>query len=220
MRSSELDLSRYRTDKVANGYLRWYDDLFASHWRDVRAVLELGVHRGGSLELWRDYFPSATIVGIDSDVSLVEVADRNRIAIERGSQADAEFLRSVSLRAAPLGFDLIIDDASHIAADAESSFRALFDDHLKSGGWYVLEDWCTGYLAHWPDGREPRPASRIASRFAAFLRRRGIAMPSRSHAHGMVGFVKKLIDEQGTQARPSKFAEMVINAGLVAIRKA
>jgi hypothetical protein len=45
-------------------------------------------------------------------------------------------------------------------------------------------------------------------------------MPSRSHAHGMVGFVKKLIDEQGTQARPSKFAEMVINAGLVAIRKA
>ena len=220
MRSSELDLSLYRTDKVANGYLRWYDGLFAGRWPDVRAVLELGVYRGGSLELWRDYFPAAAIVGIDSDLSQVEVPDRNRIAIERGSQGDAQFLRSVALRAAPQGFDLIIDDASHVAADAESSFRALFDDHLKSGGWYVLEDWCTGYLADWPDGRKPRPASRLASRLAAFMRRGGIALPWRSHAHGMVGWVKTLIDEQGTQERGSKFAEMVINAGLVAIRKA
>jgi hypothetical protein len=219
MRSSHLDLSRYRTDKVTNGYLRWYDDLFAARWPDVRAVLELGVHRGGSLELWRDYFPSATIVGIDSDLSLVEVADRERIAIERGSQTDVAFLRSVA-RHAPEGFDLIIDDASHLGADAEAAFWPLFDGHLKNGGWYVLEDWCTGYLPGWPDGRRPRRTLRLVAQLAAFARRRGVALPFRSHAYGMVGFVKKLIDEQGILERPSRFAEMVINAGLVAVRKA
>lgn len=217
MRSEQLDLTRYRTDKVVNDYMRAYDALMSARYESVRTVLELGVHFGGSLELWRDYFPNATIVGIDADLSRLDCSDRTRIEVFQGSQTDTDLLRSVATRIAPDGFDLIIDDASHIAADAETSFWCLFDDHLRSGCVYVLEDWGTGYVDDWPDGRAYAPPSRLA-RWLGGPRR------IRSHDYGMVGFVKKLIDEQGMEnlsrnQRRSKFAETLITPGLVAIRK-
>jgi O-antigen biosynthesis protein len=57
--------ARYATDKTP-GYLALYDELFAPFRnRDIR-LLELGVKQGGSLELWRDYFPQGLIVGLVS----------------------------------------------------------------------------------------------------------------------------------------------------------
>ncbi len=65
MRSKELNLSAYDTDKIRLGYLETYDAILAP-WvdKDVK-LLEIGVHRGGSLKLWREYFPRGTVVGID-----------------------------------------------------------------------------------------------------------------------------------------------------------
>ena len=56
-----------------------------------------------------------------------------------------------------------------------ASFSALFDRHLKPGGIYAIEDWETGYWPRWPDGKAYEPG----------------------HAHGMVGFIKDLVDEVG-----------------------
>ena len=206
MRSGQLDLQQYDTDKVRNGYLRWYDAAIGDAWERVTAVLELGVHRGGSLELWRDYFPNARIIGIDSDVSAARVADRTGIEIFEARQDDAGKLREIAARAAPDGFDLIVDDAAHVASLAEASFRTLYDAHLKPGGLYVIEDWGTGYVDDWPDGRRIRPR-----RFPRF----GAKVPIHSHMHGLVGFIKKLIDEE-TWGRA---AEMTITQGLVLLRK-
>jgi SAM-dependent methyltransferase len=197
MRSEQLDLQQYATDKVRNGYLRWYDAAIGDAWERVTAVLELGVHRGGSLELWRDYFPNARVIGIDADVSAARVADRTRIEIFEARQDDAEKLREIAARTAPDGFDLIVDDASHIAKLSEPSFRALYDAHLKPGGLYVIEDWATGYLPEWPDGKQLS------------------AWRSRSHESGMVGWVKRLIDAEVR----TRLAEMTITPGLVVLRK-
>lgn len=41
-------------------------------------------------------------------------------------------------------FDVIIDDGSHVGEHQWTSFRALID-HVKPGGWYVLEDLSTSY---------------------------------------------------------------------------
>lgn len=194
MRSEALDLGQYDTDKVRNGYLRWYDAAIGDSWPAVTAVLELGVHRGGSLLLWRDYFPNARILGID--VADVQIADP-RIECVRASQDDERALHEAAARFAPDGFDLIIDDASHIAKLSEPSFRALYDAHLKPGGLYVIEDWATGYLPEWPDGKKQ-------SRWRA-----------RSHEAGMVGWIKRLIDSEVR----GRLAEMTITPGLVAIRK-
>ena len=84
-------------------------------------------------------------------------------------------MTEVSDRVAPEGFDVVIDDASHISEMARTSFWHLFEHHLKPGGLYCIEDWGTGYWCDWPDGRSYDPP----------------------HNYGMVGFVKELVDEVG-----------------------
>jgi hypothetical protein len=188
MRSTQLDLQQYDTDKVRNGYLPWYDAAIGDAWP--------GVHHGGSVQLWRDYFPSARIAGIDADIRGAQIADPTRIELFQGRQDDTAFLNNVASRIAPEGFDFIIDDASHLRKPSEASFRALYP-HLKPGGWYAIEDWATGYLGDWPDGKKP-------SRWR-----------SRSHEAGMVGWIKRLIDEEVR----GRLAEMTITAGVVVVRK-
>jgi len=127
--------------------------------------------------MWRDYFPSAAIVGLDINaVSLPE----DRLRIYQGSQDDTELLDRIAAECGP--FDIIIDDCAHIGALAKASFWHLFDRHLTSDGLYVIEDWGTGYMDCWPDGRRFAPPPEIPQEFP-------------SHSAGMVGFLKQLIDE-------------------------
>ncbi len=64
MRSHELNLHRYDTDKITNRYLDTYDPILDPWVKKEIALLELGVYSGGSLFLWRDYFRLGTIVGL------------------------------------------------------------------------------------------------------------------------------------------------------------
>ena len=48
MRSRQLSLERYKTDKVASGYLEWYDPQLQHLVDRAITVLELGVLAGGS----------------------------------------------------------------------------------------------------------------------------------------------------------------------------
>jgi hypothetical protein len=61
-----LDASNYDTDKAAHTHhLRNYEEYFRPPLdRDVRPP-ELGVLKGGSLLLWRDYFERGVIAGLD-----------------------------------------------------------------------------------------------------------------------------------------------------------
>ena len=66
-----------------------------------------------------------------------------RIQVFQGDQADTTFLSNVAKQVAPDGFDIIIDDASHIGEFTKKAFWHLFDNHLKSGGLYAIADWYT-----------------------------------------------------------------------------
>lgn len=240
MRSSHLDLTNYDSDKIGNRYLDRYDPMFAP-WLDRPLVLlELGVHRGGSLRLWRDYFPLGTIVGVD--IRLPDGFDPGaRIRLYEGSQTDLPFLSRVAAETAPAGFDLIIDDASHLGEATRTAFWHLFEHHLKPGGVYAIEDWGTGYWDDWPDGKgldlaaqNRRGALRrlAAGRFwPKPLRSVVHKAPWPCHRHGMVGFIKQLIDEQaaadvvqrtarGAPGRASRFASMTIAPSIVFVKKA
>ncbi|HYP52313.1 MAG TPA: hypothetical protein VEQ42_02170 [Pyrinomonadaceae bacterium] len=232
-----LDAARYDTDKAAHAqYLRNYEEYFRPFvGRDVR-LLELGVYRGGSLLLWRDYFERGIVAGLD--VNHVEVEDPSgRVRVYQGMQQDTRLLDRIARECAPEGFDIIIDDCSHVGELTRISFWHLFDKHLKTGGLYVVEDWGTGYWDDWPDGVGYRPAKRrddyspLRQKLlsgATRLQRSGLAgrLPVvslvkrvfhgrqfRSHDFGMVGFVKELIDELGmadithpTRGRPPQRA--------------
>ena len=65
-------------------YLESYEERFG-HMRDESpSILELGVAKGKSMEMWRDCFPKATIAGVDL---LPEwESNEERVRIYRGRQ--------------------------------------------------------------------------------------------------------------------------------------
>ena len=126
-------------------YFEIYEKHFVSYrGRPVR-MLEIGVFRGGSLRMWKQYFhPESIIVGIDIDKSCKEHerAEEN-VFVRIGSQADPEFLAKVTEEFGP--FDIILDDGSHKTHHQNVSFGALFRASLKDGGCYMVEDMHSNY---------------------------------------------------------------------------
>src|SRR5258706_14201625 len=134
--------NQYDTDKSAE-YLRNYERAFAHLRTRQIALMEIGVNRGGSLHMWRDYFRRGTIVGVDLAPPADFVDPSGRCRLFRGDQTDPQGLSAIAASAAPVGFNIIIDDASHIAEATAATFKTLFYDHLQPGGFYAIEDWGT-----------------------------------------------------------------------------
>ena len=112
-------------------------------------ILEIGVWRGGSLQLWRDYFgDNAIIFGIDIEEACRELPGIG-CEIRIGSQTDAVFLNRVVDEMG--GVDIVIDDGSHMCADVVTSFQALWP-RLSEGGFYFVEDLHTSYWPQWRGG--------------------------------------------------------------------
>jgi hypothetical protein len=171
------------------------------------------------------------VVGIDRKLPL-HFQLGERIQIFEGNQADKKFLSKVANETAPGGFDIVIDDASHIGELTRTTFWHLFDHHLKPGGLYAIEDWGNGYLDDLSDGKtlDPKPSilggvqSVLAQRFS-----KRIKVPVPCQSYGMIGFIKELVDEQGAASiamghkagwRRSKFKNLLITPGIVFVTKA
>jgi SAM-dependent methyltransferase len=176
-------------------YLDVYD-AFLGKLRDKPvSLLELGVAMGGSMEIWSGAFPRGQIVGVDLRPPMVPKPEGRgympyqfqgkNISFCQGSQDDPVFLGAVSQQHASQGWDIIIDDCSHIGKLTLSSFHILFP-LLKPGGFYFLEDWGAGYWHNFPDGKIFDAASHLT------MREDGV-FPS--HTTGMPGLIKQLVDE-------------------------
>ena len=136
-------------------YFPIYQAIFGPRCTEPLRVLEIGVLRGASLRLWRQYFnnPKSIIVGVDIDSACAKFdAPREGIHVRIGSQADAVFLKQVVQEFGP--FDLIIDDGSHHSSHIIASFNHLFSDGLKDGGIYFVEDLHANYWHPWRDSRK------------------------------------------------------------------
>ncbi len=130
------------TDKSSahHDYAKSYEIEFNSLRDKNIHLLELGVGEGPSLEMWKRYFYNALVVGVDiKDLTKKRFPNLvdDRCKIELGSQDDITFLNSINSKYD--GFDIMIDDASHLASKTIKSFVRLFP-LLKEGGIYVIED--------------------------------------------------------------------------------
>lgn len=218
-RSNELILSNYDSDKTH--YLQWYDPIFASLVDKKITLLELGILNGGSLLMWKDYFEQGLIIGIDLTLPR-DLKSDSRIKMFQGNQIDIKFLGKMASETAPDGFDIIIDDASHMGEYTKKSFWYLFENHLKSGGIYAIEDWPTGYYEDWPDGKSLDFTQYTKDKVEISK------VPFPNHSYGMVGFVKQLVDEQAAGDvtkfsnvhRFSKFSSIQITPAIVFVIKA
>ena len=107
-------------------------------------MLEIGVYRGGSIATWKELFPKAKIYALDINPECAQYADRSRVKITIGSQADPVALEKW-IKQVTDPIDLIIDDGSHVMEHLKTSFMHLFPK-LRSGGIYVVEDLGTCYM--------------------------------------------------------------------------
>lgn len=121
-------------------YLPVYEAVFAELGKRPLKMLEIGVARGGSLEMWRRFLhPETVITGLDIDPAAKRFDDPDRlIHVRIGDQQDIEFLRRVTEEFGP--FDVILDDGGHTNAQMVNSFKYLFPNALASGGIYIVED--------------------------------------------------------------------------------
>lgn len=147
-------------------YLPIYDQLFNSFCQDTRRdiksksalkFLELGVFKGGSLQLWRKYFGSEAVIhGVDIDPRCGELSSDD-LPVHIGSQSDPKFLINVVNQMG--GIDVVLDDGSHRAKHQRISFRTLFP-LLADGGLYVIEDTHTSYWLAYGGGFK-RPGTAV-----------------------------------------------------------
>lgn len=130
--------SEWGGDKgTAHSYIETYSNIFNDIRDESINLLEIGVMYGSSLRMWSDYFKHGKITGFDIRPHIEKyTSDRIKPII-----CDATNENEVNDTLHPdEKFDIIIDDGSHKLDDQLKTFHILYENRLKTGGYYIIED--------------------------------------------------------------------------------
>jgi len=129
----------YHTDKHHghNYFNEIYQDLFFPIKDTISKFVELGVHEGASIMIWREFFQNAEIIGLDISADYHKFHDKTRITLESINSGIKETLINFANKHNDL--DVFMDDGSHIMDHQQITLATIFKS-VKSGGIYVLED--------------------------------------------------------------------------------
>ena len=107
-------------------------------------VVEVGICRGGSAEMWKKYFgEGATIIGIDIDPNAFKIEHQTPGCIQvYGNQADPEFWKKFFEDYPEV--DIFIDDGGHHQSQQITTLYAAWP-HIKNNGVFLCEDTHTSY---------------------------------------------------------------------------
>ncbi len=139
-------------EKVINKWTHYFPvyERHFSGWRNKSLTfIEVGVERGGSLQMWQRFFgPMAKIIGIDINPEC-KAHERPGIFVRIGDQSDHGFLRSV---VDEFGVpDVVLDDGSHMMDHIASTF-AFFYPEMHKNAVYMVEDLHTAYWEEFGGG--------------------------------------------------------------------
>jgi len=138
--------------KVIHKFLHYFE-IYDRHFsrfigKDV-TILEIGVSKGGSLELWRHYFgDKCKIYGIDIDPTCKSL-ESDQIEIFIGDSEDREFLRCLKDKISEI--DILIDDGGHTMKQQIVAFEELYP-FISPDGVYLCEDLMTSYMDNYGGG--------------------------------------------------------------------
>lgn len=125
-------------------YLPIYDLYFKPFIGKNPVILEIGVDKGGSLDMWNYYFDGqCQLYGLDVKNECKQF-EKDNIHIIIGDQSDTNVLDYICKNVPQI--DIIID-GSHIMSHLITTFKGLYE-HVKPGGIYFIEDLHTSY---WPE---------------------------------------------------------------------
>ncbi len=199
----ELAATLYGTDpyRKPDSYLREYERLFEPLRLLPIRLLELGVHQGASITIWENYFPLATVVGLDGQAKPASFPASERFHFVHGAQDNVELLdQAIAIAGGP--FDIIIDDCSHLGCHTARSFAHLFRNGLSPGGIYIIEDICTAFTSGGGWDAAPFDPPQIGLP--------GMPQVFPSHQNGMVGLIKQLLDHSQAPTAAGAYTEYPI----------
>ena len=151
---------KYKADKcpaILHTYSPVYFELLKDIQTSAKNILEIGIGTvpimegsvgikdyvpGASIKGWRDFFPNATVYGVDIEESVMFTDDRIITDVVDQSSIDSirKFTNKVNKK-----FDFIIDDGSHLIDHMIISAYE-FANNLNDGGIYIIEDIHQSYL--------------------------------------------------------------------------
>lgn len=142
---------KYGTDKcpqIRHSYTPVYYRLLNHRRETVKKVLEIGIgcqetmvdtpgyETGASLRMWREFFPKATIYGID--VLIKTMFKDERIETILCNAADQDQVKTLINQIGP-DIDVVIDDGSHWRKDQIDACSYIMP-LLNKGVYYFIED--------------------------------------------------------------------------------
>ena len=139
-----------RTDKnTDHSYLEVYDLLLKSKKHSALNILEVGIGygnqgatNGGSIKLWKDYFPNATVHALDIlPINRIwdGIKEDPRIQLYTSFDAYNANLVKTNFVDKNLKFDFVIDDGPH-SLESMVSFINLYLPLLTDDGILIIED--------------------------------------------------------------------------------
>ena len=136
---------KHNTDKgTCHNYYVPYTENFESLRTKNINILEIGVRDCFSLRAWKEYFPNATIYGMDIDPTCIKYKNEG-FNIIIGDQNNLDDLKKFN----NILFDIIIDDGSHFTEHIVNTFKFMFNNNLKNNGIYVIEDLGCSYMKNY-----------------------------------------------------------------------
>ena len=139
---------------LAHNYADIYELIFKLKKNDVKLLIECGIGTnnpdipssmgikgkpGASLRMWRDFFPNASIIGIDIDENIL--FSENRIQTYQCDQTNelsiSQFISSANIQKNSV--DIIIDDGLH-EFEAGKTFFENTIEYLTKNGFFIIED--------------------------------------------------------------------------------
>jgi predicted O-methyltransferase YrrM len=124
------------TDKdTGHCYIDLYTKLLDPIRETAKNVLEIGVFSGASCQAWSEYFPNATVYGLDINFSNLKFGKNNdKIKYIHTDATDHKCLNLL-----PNRFDFVLDDGSHTLLHQIASAK-IFAPLLNENGLYICED--------------------------------------------------------------------------------
>ena len=139
-----------------------YFDVYERHFNRFigknPVIVEVGICRGGSAEMWQKYFgEGATIIGIDIDDNAFKPEHQTPGCIQiRGDQGDPKFWEEF-FKTYP-EVDIFIDDGSHHMSHQITTIMSAYN-HVKDDGVYLCEDTHTSYWPEYLGGLRNKPGT-------------------------------------------------------------
>jgi len=131
-----------RTDKnTTHSYIPLYQELLISKKETAKNVLEVGIHRGGSIKLWSDFFTNATVYGLD----IIGVEDiwceliKKNIELYISYDAYDENTFKLNFLDKDIKFDFLLDDGPH-SLESMEMFIKLYSQVMTDDGILIIED--------------------------------------------------------------------------------